>query len=158
ASGARVNRVLKGSNAEQIGLRAGDVISSIGGQPVAAGVDVAELLRGFPSGRPLLLVVARGPETVRLTGRYAPTVLPGVADAIFPRQRESGRVDVRRSGNRIEVKSRGVAAFTLLLSSDQFNLSVPVTVVLNGQTVLDRLVQKNVRTLLEWAARDNDRT
>ena len=95
---------------------------------------------------------------MRLTGRYAPTVLPGEADAMFPRQRESGRVDLVRAGNRVEAKSRGVAAFTLLLSPDQFDLNRAVTVVVNGRTVFDGIVQKDVRTLLKWAARDNDRT
>jgi hypothetical protein len=106
----------------------------------------------------LLLTVTRGGESVRLTGRYAPSVLPGESDAMFPRQRESGRVDLTRTGNRIDVKSRGVAAFTLLLSPDQFDLNRAVTVVVNGRTVYDGVVQKDIRTLLKWAARDNDRT
>ena len=95
---------------------------------------------------------------MRLTGRYMPTVLPGEADAMLPRQRESGRIDLTRTGNRVEARSRGVAAFRLLLSPDQFDLNRTVTVVVNGQTVFDGIVQRNVRTLLEWAARDNDRT
>ena len=157
-SGARVNRVVKTSNAEQIGLRSGDVIVTINNQPVAPGADVTDLLRDYPSGRALLLTVTRGGESVRLAGRYAPTVLAGEADAIFPRQRESGRVDLIRTGNRVEARSRGVAAFTLLLSPDQFDLSRAVTVVVNGRTVFDGIVQKDLRTLLTWAARDNDRT
>ena len=51
-----------------------------------------------------------------------------------------------------------MAAFTLLLSPDQFDLNRAVTVVVNGRTVFDGIVQKDVRTLLKWAARDNDRT
>jgi hypothetical protein len=31
-------------------------------------------------------------------------------------------------------------------------------VVVNGRTVFDGIVQKDIRTLLKWAARDNDRT
>ena len=160
-SGARVNRVIRESNAEQIGLRAGDVVLTINNQPVAAGADLEDLLRGYPSGRPLLLTVARGGESerpIRLSGRYAPTVLSGRSDAMFPHQRESGRIDLIRSGNGVEAKSRGVAAFTLLLSPDQFDLNRAVTVVVNGRTLFDGLVQRDVRTLLKWAARDNDRT
>jgi predicted esterase len=157
-SGARINRVVNGSNAEQIGLRSGDVVLTINGQPVSPDADVAELLRSYPSGRPLLVTVTRGSDPVRLTGRYAPTVLPGAGDAIFPRQRESGRVDLIRTGNRVDAKSKGVAAFTLLLSPDQFDLNRAVTVVVNGRTLFDGVVQREIRTLLEWAARDNDRT
>ena len=156
--GVRINRVVKGSNAEQIGLRSGDVILTINNQPASPGADAAELLRSYPSGRPLLFTVQRGGESVRLTGRYAPTMQPDGSAAIFPRQRESGRVDLVRAGNRVEAKSRGVAAFTLLLSPDQFDLNRAVTVMVNGHTVFDGIVQRDIRTLLKWAARDNDRT
>jgi len=158
ASGARINRVVNGSNAERMGLRPGDVVAAINGQAIAAGTDVAELLRGLPPGGPLILTVHRDGESVRVTGRYAPTVLAGEADAMFPRQHPSGRIDLVRQGNRIEATSRGVAAFTVLLSPDQFDLNRAITVVVNGRTVFDAIVQRDVRTLLKWAARDNDRT
>jgi len=156
-TGTRINRVVKGSNAEQIGLRSGDVVLTINNQPSSPGTDVAELLRDYPSGRPLLLTVTRSGESLRLAGRYAPTVLPGESDAMFPRQRESGRIDLIRTGNRVEARSRGVAAFTLLLSPQQFDLNRAVTVVVNGRTVFGGIVQRDMRTLLKWAARDNDR-
>src|SRR5262249_42673220 len=127
ASGPRITRVVKGSNAEQIGLRTGDIVAAINNQPLDRGADVAELLRSFPSGRPLLLSLERGGGQVRLTGRYAPTVLPG-HDAMLSRERDSGRVDLVRSGNQVDTKTRGVAAFTLLLSPDQFDLTRPITV------------------------------
>jgi pimeloyl-ACP methyl ester carboxylesterase len=158
ASGPRVNRVLKGSNAQQLGVASGDLVTAINNQPVGLDVELAEVLRGFPPGRPLLLTVSRGGQPVRLTGRYAPTVLPGEADAMFPPAHASGRVDLVRSGNRVEVKTRGVGAFTLLLSPDQFDFGKPITVVVNGRPLADRTVRRDVKTLLQWAARDNDRT
>jgi hypothetical protein len=157
-SGVRINRVVNGSNAEQIGLRSGDVVLTINNQPASPGIDAADVLRSYPPGRPLLFTVERGGASVRLTGRYAPTVLPGESGAMFPRRRESGRIDLTRTGNRVEARSRGVAAFTLLLSPDQFDLTRAVTVIVNGQTVFDGVVQRDIRTLLKWAARDNDRT
>jgi hypothetical protein len=156
--GARINRVLSGSNAQQIGLKSGDVVATINNQPITEGTDVADVLRGFPPGRPVLLTVLRGNQPVRVTGRYAPTVIPGDADAMFPPERESGRVDLARTGNRVEARTRGVGAFTLLLSPDQFDLDRALTVVVNGRTVFEGAVRKNIRTLLTWAARDNDRT
>jgi len=44
------------------------------------------------------------------------------------------------------------------VSPDQFDLSKPVTVVVNGRTAYEGSVQKDLRTLLKWSARDNDRT
>jgi hypothetical protein len=69
-----------------------------------------------------------------------------------------GRVDLTRAGNLITASTRGVAAFTLLLSPDQFDFAKPVKVVANGRTVFDGTIEKNVRTLLKYAASDNDRT
>src|SRR5262249_30717001 len=145
-------------NAEEIGFRSGDVVLAINNQPLTPGADVADLIRSFPAGRPLIVTVNRGGASVRLTGRYAPTTLEGVTDVMFARQRESGRVDLTRTGNRIEARTRGVAAFTLLLSPDQFDSNRPIAVVVNGRTVVDRIVPENLRTLLKWAALDNDRT
>lgn len=157
-TGTQINRVINGSNAQQIGLESGDVVATINNQPTSAGTDVADVLRGFPFGRPVLLTVLRRDQSVRVTGRYAPTVIAGEAEAMFPPELESGRVDVVRTGNRVDARSTGVGGFTLLLSPDQFDLTRAVTVAVNGRTVFDGLVQKNIRTLFTWAARDNDRT
>lgn len=157
-SGQRINRVVAGSNAQQMGLKSGDVVTAINNQATTEGVDLADVLRGFPSGRPLILSVTRGSQPVRVTGRYAPSVLPGEADAMFPPTGESGRVDLTRAGNRVNATTRGVGTFTLLLSPDQFDLTRPVTIVVNGRTAFEGVVQKNLRTLLAWAAQDRDRT
>ena len=77
---------------------------------------------------------------------------------LYSRRSPSGRVDVTRSGNTFDAKTHGVQQFTLLLSPDQFDLSRPVTVVVNGRTVFEGPVKKSLETLLKWAARDNDRT
>jgi hypothetical protein len=158
ASGTRINRVVAGSNAERMGLRSGDVVIAVNNQPASAATDLADVLRGYLPGRPLILSVRRGDESVRLAGRYEPAARPAESAVMFSRQQESGRVDLMRTANRIEATSRGVAAFTLLLSPDQFDLDRAVTVVVNGKTVFEGIVRKDLRTLLKWAARDNDRT
>jgi len=70
----------------------------------------------------------------------------------------SGRVDLVRAGNTVTATTRGVKEFTLLLSPDQFDLTKNVKVVVNGRTAFDAMVEKSVATLMNWAARDNDRT
>ena len=77
---------------------------------------------------------------------------------LFARGQPSGRVDLARHGNAIEMTTRGVAELTLLLSPDVFDFSKPVVVTANGRVVSDRRVDASVATLLTWAARDNDRT
>jgi pimeloyl-ACP methyl ester carboxylesterase len=83
---------------------------------------------------------------------------PNLGKELFPRGRTSGRVDLTRRGNAIEMKTRGVAELTLLLSPDVFDFSQPIMVTANGRVVSDRRVDPSVATLMAWAARDNDRT
>jgi predicted esterase len=89
---------------------------------------------------------------------------PGSADAafesldLFEHRRPSGRVDIVRTANTFEAKTRGVREFTLLLSPDAINFAEPVTVTVNGTKTFHGLVKKDPAVLLKWAARDNDRT
>jgi poly(3-hydroxybutyrate) depolymerase len=84
--------------------------------------------------------------------------LLGRRQPIFPRGAENGRVDLTRRGNVVTAQTNGVRSFTLLLSPSQFDLKQPVSVIVNGNVAFRGPVTPSVRTLLEWAARDNDRT
>ena len=77
---------------------------------------------------------------------------------LFEHRHPSGRVDLVRTGNVVNATTRGVAEFTLLLSPDAFDFSKPVHVETNGHVAFDGMVDRDVTTLLTWAARDNDRT
>jgi dienelactone hydrolase len=77
---------------------------------------------------------------------------------LFARPRPSGRVDAVRRGNTFDVETRGVTAFTLLLSPDVVDFAAPVRVSVNGRVVHDAVVAKSREALLAWAARDHDRT
>ena len=77
---------------------------------------------------------------------------------LFVRGRPSGRVDLTRRGNTVEMTTRGVAELTLLISPDAFDFSQPITVSANGRVVAEQRVEPSVATLIKWAARDNDRT
>ncbi len=70
----------------------------------------------------------------------------------------SGRVDLVRQGNTINVASRGVRRFTLLLSPEEFDLSQPVVIVANGREKFRGMVDSSRETMLRWASVDRDRT
>lgn len=97
---------------------------------------------------------SRGNEPARL----ADVNDVGGRDVLFDKQKSAGRVDLVRKGNTVEALAKGVATFTLLLSPDEFDFSQPVKVTVNGRTAFDGRVERNVKTLLKWAAQDNDRT
>jgi len=79
---------------------------------------------------------------------------------VFPRRRvvPTGRIDIERHGNTFEARTRGVSDFTLLLSPDVVDFGKPVQVTVNGKPAFSGVVQKDLSTLLTWAARDNDRS
>ena len=74
-SGALVTRVSPGSAAATAGLREGDVIVTIGGDPVTEASDVQALVRGRRPGNTVEIGVRRGAETttVRATLTERPT-------------------------------------------------------------------------------------
>jgi poly(3-hydroxybutyrate) depolymerase len=78
--------------------------------------------------------------------------------SLFDRAKPSGRVDAERKGNTYEIRTRGVQQFTLLVSPDAIDFSRPVRVNVNGRTVHDAVVARDVTTLQKWAAKDHDRT
>jgi hypothetical protein len=82
----------------------------------------------------------------------------GREQLLFARGRQSGRVDVVRRANSFEAETRGVAAFTLLLSPDVVDFAKPVRISVNDRVVFDGIVSRDSEVLQRWAARDNDRT
>lgn len=156
--GRRVHEVVPGSNAFQIGLRAGDRFVEINGTIVQSGRDISEGMQVWEFGAALRLVVDRDGKRTPLEGIFQPAEVDVPPAAMFPRRSASGRVDLVRRGNVVEASTEGVRAFTLLLSPSIFDFRRPIRVVANGQTVFDGPVEPSVATMLKWAARDNDRT
>jgi predicted esterase len=68
-----------------------------------------------------------------------------------------GRVDLVREGNNIQAISDAVGAFRLLLSPEVIDFSKPVTVTVNNVVRFQGMLEPSLETLLNWAARDNDR-
>ena len=133
--------------------------SAVNGKTMPASMDVADALDEIaPGTHDRRSLVARNNLPVELSGTYEPQMVVGPPRHLFARPAPSGRVDLVRVGNTVTATTRGVAAFTLLLSPDQFDFAKPVKVVANGRTVFDGKVEKELRTLLKFAAIDNDRT
>jgi poly(3-hydroxybutyrate) depolymerase len=156
-SGSRITSVTAGSNADSIGLLPGDVIARVNGRVLPSAMDATDLIELVDQNAPLTLSVTRNGQSLELKGTYNPTPLPRRIP-FFTHSRPSGRVDLKREGNTVTATTRRVAAFTLLISPDQFDLGKPIKVVADGRTVFEGTVKPSVATLLKWAAKDNDRT
>jgi glutaredoxin-like YruB-family protein len=62
-SGAYVGKVRPGSPSQRAGLKAGDVITALGGQPVTRAADLHRLVAQMPRGRDVSLTYVRGGKT-----------------------------------------------------------------------------------------------
>src|SRR5262245_27820336 len=156
--GNRINRVMPGSNAEQIGLKAGDAFVRINDHSIRINVGPEELFENVKHGDRITMLVARNNEPVELSGTFAPQTVTDPPHPIFARGVPSGRVDLVRSSNTVTALTRGVAAFTLLLSPDQFDFTQSIKIIVNGKTVHNARVAKDLKTLERWAGVDHDRT
>ena len=153
--GGRVVRVNPGSNADRIGFKVADAVVEVNGETVSISTDILETLSPVKPGSYMDFVVSRNNQPVELSGIYDPPIVSYSPRQLFDRPVPSGRVDLTRVGNTVRATSRGVTAFTLLVSPDQFDFDKPVKVFANGRTVFDAKVKKDLRTLLKWAALDN---
>ena len=157
AAGMRVTSVLTGTNADQIGLKPGDLVLTVNGRTLPAAVDLLDILSINMPGEPLTLGISRDQQTLELTGVYDPQRMARVVP-LFSREKPAGRVDAVREGNIVRATTRGVSSFTVLASPDAFDFTRPIVVVADGRTVFNARVGKSVATLARWAAIDNDRT
>jgi hypothetical protein len=158
-TGPRVTRVIPESNAADLGVQVGDVIVRLDGEPLPADADVAQALaRCCQPGTTIDLQLLRGRELVATQGIYEPRSIYGMTVPLFARRAPNGRVDLVKSGNTVRATAGGVAAYTLLLSPDAFDLTKPLTVITNGRVSFEGRVDRSLATLLKWAAIDNDRT
>jgi poly(3-hydroxybutyrate) depolymerase len=156
-AGTRVVSTSDGSNASIFEFKPGDIIVSINGKAVPSGASALDTLSGFEPNQMLTVAVTRANQPVELRGFFM-SAAPGGVAPLFRRAAPTGRVDLVKTGNTVAVKSRGVSAITLLLSPDAFDFSKPVIVTSEGGTLFEGTVTEDLKTMMTWAARDNDRT
>jgi len=156
-SGLRVLEVGADSIASNSGVVADDTIVEVDGQSSPSVEILKESLIGFAPGQQIPLVVQRGGKRIDIALSYPANAVPRKR-LVFTQTSPSGRVELDQRGNHVTAHTRGVRRFTLLLSPEQFDFTEPVTVVTNGVTTFDGLVEADVATLLRWSAIDQDRT
>lgn len=155
--GNKLIDVLKGSNAEAIGLRKDDEIVQIDNAKIGSARDLVNKLQKQQVGAPIAIRVKRNGKSVDLQSTFQPGPLDSPPQPIYVRTKPSGRVDLVRTGNTVDVKTHGVKTYTLLISPARFDFAKPIKIVTNGHVSFEGLMKLDVATLAKWAARDNDR-
>ena len=125
---------------------------SVGRKLIYGVGDIGNAMVGKRPGDPVEVEYVRDGETYTIQGHIP---LP---DLVYRREAETGSIRATADGNEIQVFLSHVAHFTLLISSQQFDLSEPVVVTANGDVVFSGRVTPDVRFMLEQAAADLDRT
>ena len=156
-TGLRIFEIGEDSIASAAGMRNEDTLIGVDGELNPSVEDLKQALIGFAPGQRIPLLVQRGGEQLELTLIYPAEAAPRSRPA-FPQSRPSGRVELDQQRNQVTASTRGVTRFTLLLSPDQFDFTQPITVITNGVTVFNDVVEPDVEILLNWAAIDRDRT
>ena len=133
------------------GVKTGDKIVRIDEYPVETGYEVPAIIDEKNPGDPIEIEIIRDGETLVLQGEV-PQIEPA-----YPRIEMTGSIEAFADGNRIDVTVRNVACYTLLISSEQFDLARPIVIITNGIETFADFVEPDVRFMLEQAARDSDR-
>ncbi|MCC6221496.1 MAG: DegQ family serine endoprotease [Deltaproteobacteria bacterium] len=66
-NGVIVSQVVPESAAEKAGLRRGDIVLEVGGKPISSSEEFSKATKDVVSGKPMLLLVKRGDNTIFLT-------------------------------------------------------------------------------------------
>jgi membrane-associated protease RseP (regulator of RpoE activity) len=152
--GIVVEVVAETSTAAAIGMEPGDAIVEADGTPLA---DVPALIAWLGTkryGDALAVTVLRGDTRLVLTGQIPPfTPQPSYRSSA-----PSGRVNGTITGNTIALQTQGVRALTILVSSDQFDLTSEIVVTANGAECFRGTVATSTETMLRHYAHDWDRS
>lgn len=158
AEGVVVVKVSAGSVARAAGLRRNDRVVALEGQPIGTLADLESALGQPQWGDRFAASIVRKGERFDVDFVF-PTQAPADQSASsFRYRRPSGRIEVDRVGNRFEVRSEGIRRFRLLLSPEEIDFHQPVVLISNGIESWNSVVRPDAKTLLQWAAKDNDRS
>jgi len=104
-SGARIEEVTKGSAAEKAGLKAGDVITSVGGKKVAGPDDLLEQIRSRKPGEEVEIGYIRdkNKKTVKVKLGATSSATARVFEFSMPEIDEEAMENMRRMAPRIEL-------------------------------------------------------
>jgi len=156
--GRKVIDIIEGTSAAVMGLKKGDTILRMDDIAIRTAGDLGRAFDAHPAGTPMRFEIERRGARVTMDAIFPPPPKPATRKEAFVHRKPSGRVDVARTGNTFDAKTRGVAAFTLLLSPDAVDFDRPILVNVDGRRAFEGKVERSAATLLRHAARDDDRT
>jgi len=151
--GVRVDVVDRGP-ALRIGIQPGDIIVGFDEATIDGLSELRKALATKAPGDSFRIRLRRGGKTVEADGKF-PDAQP---EAAFRRELPYGSIQADAKANTVDVLANGIRSFDLYLGEPLFDLSKPVVVIVNGETVFTGVVAPDLRFLAEEGAEDEDRT
>lgn len=156
--GVRIKQVLPGSLAQNAGLKSDDVLTRLDGVAIKTLADAQKVILtrilSMKQGDMVRGEYRRG--AANHSFGFPVPELPRVP--LFKRTLPAGRVEVKATGNRIDVTARAVARYTLLIRREMFDLDRPIQLFTNGAESFNDRVKPDLDFLLEQAGEDDDRS
>jgi predicted esterase len=156
--GVRIQQIPPGSVAETAGLKPKDVLTGLDGVAVKKIADVEKVLLTriiiMKTGEEIRGEYRRGDQVQSFRFEVPATpIMP-----IFKRTKPAGRLELKATGNHIDVIARAVARYTLFIRRDMFDLDREIQVSTNGTESFRARVKPDLSFMLEQAAEDDDRS
>lgn len=152
--GVGIAKILENTLAEQLKIKKGDIIVSIDNEKVDKPSDLKKIISEKTPGDNVQITIVR--DNKRLS--FEESFEKPEPEPAFSREKLSGRIEADVSGNRIDVRVKNVAAYTLFISRKQFNLNKDIEVYTNGEISFKGRVEPDIEFMLRQAAKGMDRT
>lgn len=131
--GARIEKVVPGSVAENMGLQEGDIIIGMDGIPVNSIDSLLVLRNARKRGDEFTLTVLRREEEMELQGKFPET---GYYEA-FQYPLPSAAIKASCSGNEFHLETSRVGSIRIYLHPDMINPDIPVRIFVNDILYFD---------------------
>lgn len=126
--GARVDEVIPGTAAEEMGLRTGDVITAVNGKKIKSFDELATTIKSMRSGDAIALTVKRGNSTETLNGNLKPYRFNNMNPFAF-NWNEPGQVTTMHTRIRMEIQDLTPAEEAIVAQGAGVDLNNQLNVV-----------------------------
>jgi len=149
--GVRIDRVTENSLAAKCGMKPGDVLVALDGEPVRGFAGLRALLGKKSHGDAVSFALRRADGDVAVEGRFPPFE----PSPVYRREGATAEIDLQSEGNRVVVRCRNVRSFRLWLSPRLFRGDLALAV--NGRRVTPDVKEIPLDAVLRRYAREADR-
>ncbi|MBD3382303.1 MAG: PDZ domain-containing protein [candidate division Zixibacteria bacterium] len=140
--------------AASAGLESGDIIIQANQADIVKMEDLDNFKRTVNRGDSVNLIVLRNGEEVELSGQ-----LPEIDHfPLFDYKRESGLTRAKAVANRIEIETSRVLRLGIRVNPELFNPDHKITIVVDGQTRYDQVVEPDLDFMLRNFLENRDRS